>query len=132
MSFKTTNVPNRVIASGETGAELNRPKIAWETAREFEEAGIVVQISASDGRRTRYSVRVGKRGENGIIPFLPLFLEGQGEVRVVSVVNTIASLLTKAEAYVQERAQDEEDLFIQQKIDREQRGVERDGKKKRR
>mgnify|MGYP001614709728 CR=1 FL=1 len=109
----------------------DRPKITWKVVKEFEEEGILVQVSASETARPRYTMRVGRRGENGVIPYLPVFTEGQGSVRVRSVVDTVGRLLDLAEIYVQGEAQKNEDAWIAARIEREEKGVVRDGKKRR-
>ena len=109
----------------------DRPKITWKVVKEFEEEGILVQVSASETARPRYTMRVGRRGENGVIPYLPVFTEGQGCVRVRSVVDTVGRLLDLAEIYVQGEAQKNEDAWIAARIEREEKGVVRDGKKRR-
>lgn len=108
-----------------------RPKITWKIVKEFEENSVVVQVSASDTARPRYTYRIGRRGENGLIPYLQAFVEGQGAVKVRSLVDTIAKLLDEAEQYVQIEAQRAEDEWIAKRIERDERGAARDGKKKR-
>jgi hypothetical protein len=106
-------------------------KPSWTVVKEFEESGVLVEVSASDTARSRYSIRIGRRGERGAMPFLPLYLQGQGSVRVVSVAQTIEKLVRLAEDFVREEAQKKEDEYIEQRIARETRQVEREGKKKR-
>jgi hypothetical protein len=108
-----------------------RPKISWTIIKEFEENGILVEVSMSDGYRPRYNVRVGRRGERGTIPFLQLRVEGQGKVRVIDVSETVAKLLYAAQEFVEGRVQEHEDKFIAERIERESRQVEREGKKRR-
>lgn len=108
----------------------DRPKITWTVVKEFEEDGVLVEVSMSDTARPMYNVRVGRRGERGTIPFLPLRTEGQGKVRVVSVTDAVARLLDEAERFVEEQAQAREDEYIQKRIEREARQVEKEGKKR--
>jgi len=108
-----------------------RSKISWTIIKEFEENGILVEISESSAYRPQYNVRVGRRGERGTIPFLQLRVEGQGKVRVVDVSETVAKLLSEAQKFVEDRAQDREDKFIAERIERESKQVEREGKKRR-
>ncbi len=109
----------------------DKPKLNWNVVKEFEENGILVEVSASDATRTRYTVRIGRRGERGSIPFLPLYTIGQGKVSVVSVVETVSKLLLQAEKFVEEQAQVQEDAYLSERIERESRQVEREGKKRR-
>lgn len=106
-------------------------KINWSVVKEIESDGIVLEVSASDGRRPRYSVRIGRRGERGLVSFVPLFIKGQGKVQVVSIVETVSKLLIDAQGFVEEQAQKAEDQYIEERISREARGVEKDGKKRR-
>jgi len=108
-----------------------RPKIAWSVVKEFEENGIVVEVSVSDTRTPRYNARVVRRNERGAIPFLQLRTEGQGKVRIVSIAKTVEKLLSEAEQFVESEVQKIEDAYIDQRIERESRQVEREGKKRR-
>lgn len=109
----------------------NGVRSTWTVIKEFEADGILVEVSSNDSPRPRHTVRVGRRGERGTIPFLPLFIEGQGKVRVVSVAETVAKLLVEAQNFVEERAQAIEDEYLAERISRESRQVEREGKKRR-
>jgi len=108
----------------------SRPKINWKVVHELEEEGVLVQVSASDSRRPRYTIRIGRRGESGVISYLQAFVEGQGSVRVRSLIPVVTRLLTAAEDFVQIEAQRVEDEWIAEQIARDERGVQRDGKKR--
>jgi hypothetical protein len=110
--------------------DVSRPKPNWKVIKEFEENGILVEVSASDGYRPRYTVRVGRRGERGTIPFLQLFVEGQGKVRVRPVADIVARLLDEAEKHVEDLAQQWENEYLEQRIAREDRQVQKEGKKR--
>ena len=107
------------------------PRLVWKEIKELEENGVLVVVSASDGTRPRYNVRVGRRGERGVIPFLPLFVKGQGKVHVTPIADTISRLVCEAEKFVEGLAQDDEDKFIEARMARESKQVEREGKKRR-
>ncbi len=103
----------------------------WSVIRDFERDGVLVQVSASDARRPRYTVRVGRRGERGIIPFLQCYIVGQGKVSVRPIATVVYELLAEAETFVQGLAQEHEDKYLAEKIQHEERGATRDGKKRR-
>lgn len=109
----------------------DRRKVNWSVVKDFELNGIVVEVSASDTERPRYSVRIGRRGERGTVSFVPLYIEGQGKVRVTSIVDTMSKLLQEAQEFVEEQAQTHEDEYIAKRIERETREAARDGKKRR-
>ena len=105
--------------------------VSFDGQAHLEENGILVEVSANDAPRQRYTVRVGRRGERGSIPFLPLFIQGQGKVHVVPVAETVAKLLGEAQEFVTERAQADEDAYIARRLERETPQAEREGKKRR-
>lgn len=108
----------------------DRPKLNWSVIETLEEEGIAVEITRSDGYRPRYAVRVGRKGERGVIPFLPMFIKGQGKIHVVTIASTVEKLLIEAEKLVEGLAQQHEDEYIEQRIAREARQVEKEGKKR--
>ncbi len=111
----------------------NGKKINWSVVETFEdgEGGLVVEVSASDAPRPRYNFRVGRRGERGLIPFIPVFTEGQGSIRVVSSVEKLGLLIERAEEFVREKVQAHEDEYVARRIEREMKQVAREGKKRR-
>lgn len=108
-----------------------RAKAIWTVVKELEENGVLVEVSKSDAYRPRYAIRVGRRGDKGLVPFLPLFIEGKGKITVNSPADTAAKLMKEAAEFVREEAQKAEDEYIEQRIARELKQVEREGKKRR-
>lgn len=111
--------------------EGKRP--VWTVVQSFELEGtdLVVEVSQNDAPRPRYSYRVGKKGERGTIPFIQVFTEGQGTIRVVSTAAKVAELIAQAEEFVRQKVQEHEDAYIERRIEREMRQVEKEGKKRR-
>ena len=110
---------------------MDERRVNWTVIEKFEKNGIVVEVSESDARRPRYTARIGWKGEHNTMPHLRFFVEGQGKVRVSPISAIVAELLAQAEKFVEARAQVNEDKYIEERLERETRQVEREGKKRR-
>lgn len=100
----------------------------WKKVKEFEEHGVVVIVSALEGRgRPKFNIEVGSRGKNGrIMRYFPIYTDGQGRIEIQRVSGYIAKLTDAAEDWIQEESQRREDEFIARRLEREQKQLDRD------
>jgi len=104
----------------ETQQSNNRPKIEWVPAKDFEVSGFRVRIQMSKGFRPRYSLSVGRVNQDGkFVPFLPIFVEGQGKVKIKRISTIISELLAASEDWIHNECQIREDQIIEEKQARE-------------
>jgi hypothetical protein len=102
----------------------------WQLDKTFEDkaTNIVVRVQVLDlgPFRTKYSVDVGSTRDNHTVRFLtPAARVENAQVTLPMVGMTVARLLDEAYLYVQEKLQAQEDRAIEQRQERELRGLER-------
>lgn len=93
-----------------------------EMVQEFTQDGITIQVEQTLGLKPRFSLKIGKKLENGwLAPFVPVFIEGLGSVRIRSLLPVMAKLLADAEAWISATAQAHEDKNMEFRLAKEQR-----------
>ncbi len=100
----------------------------WKVIKTFEDQGIIVSVSMDDTRgKPRYNLEIASRAKLGHSSrYFPLFTDGQGKVTVTRISGFVARLLDAAETWVQADAQQREDHFIANRMEREKKQLDRD------
>lgn len=99
------------------------PRVDWIHARTFRDKDLVVHVNKLPLRYPKYSIVIAVDKKERESKFLPISKVGQGMIS--TDVSRIMNLLSEADEFIRSEMQAQEDQVIADRLEREQRDLDR-------
>lgn len=103
-------------------------EVIREEGPPFAEDEVIVVVRKSNHHKPRYSLEVNFSHQNNPTSrkkFHNIHWEGRGRITVIRIADLVASLVAKAEDFIEEAMQKDEDEFMEWKASKEQAAADR-------
>lgn len=120
---------NSSTAKPSTSNRNSKPMAEWQDIHKVERGNVVLTVSMLPIKpRAKYSIRFGWKTPNDrIIVNLPMVIEGRGTVSVTGPsMKDLNDCQEEATEWLSKHAQEQEDVWIAERQDREKRQLDRE------